>query len=165
MGRLVSARHLWRQRALLPPQPVPPKDSAATSVAQAAWDSDLSRVHSLLSEADKNVWGNDVLLAPLARATCDILRERCVQQLARAYVRVSGGVLATVLGIAESELPKLANMGWTQDSGGYLCPPPQQKHHQSSSGAAEGIILGAIPPPAEQVSMLADQLIRLQTTG
>lgn len=157
---MVSARHLWRQRALLPPQPLPAKDAAATAVAQAACDGDLFRVHSLVSENTGNVWGGDVLLAPLARVTCDILRERCVQQLARAYVQISGKLLAARLGVPDSELAKLANLGWTQDSDGYLRPPPQAKHKHISADGSQ-----VVAPPSQQVSMLADQLIRLQTTG
>ncbi len=146
-GRTLSLKHLWRQREALPPQPLSALDTAATNVAQAVWIRNDANAHKVLKESP---WGEQYVIT-LAEAAANALRERAARKIAVAYSRVTPAAVAEALCISESDVDKLK---WPCDNDGYLVPPTPPSR-TGDSGTT----------PTKRVAELADQLVRLQTTG
>ena len=146
-GRIPSLKHLWRQRLSLPPQPLNELDTAATTVAQAVWARDDANAHKAL---ENSAWGEPYIIA-LAEAAASALRERAARNIALAFSRISSAAVANSLCISVSDVGKL---GWPTDNDGYLVPPNPPSRMGTANGA-----------PTKRVAELANQLVRLQTTG
>lgn len=149
-GRLHAARFAAAQRARLPPRPALPCDAAAARVVAAVVARDMAGAQHELSTY---AW-QAVPVCKLAVLVAEALREDALKRCGVAYAVATPEALADALALPEEDACEAARkLGWTRVDDGMGWRPPREARSQH---------LGA---PAERVARLADQLVRLQTSG
>lgn len=167
LGNLDAARHLWRQRGTLPPQPPSAVDAAATEAAKALWLGDAAAARTALAA---HAWSAP--LAAMAEAASVAIMARGARTVALAYRRASPAAVAHWCGVPVDQVPALAGAhAWDCDTNGTIVPGnvmPGLPGHMSNGGSNPTPTpfphAGQMKKGMERVAELADQLVLMQTT-
>lgn len=154
VDRLPSARFLILQRKAVP-SPPPAPEAAAIAVGEALWKRDTP---AFFAAVRAHSW--DAGMQPLALALERVTRNRVFDLLATGYSCVHVDAIAAKLGAPSAAVrPECIQRGWTPvadegDDAGFL-RPPKKKAGEGRRGQ----------DPLLKMSVLADQLVRLQTSA
>lgn len=153
VDRLPSARFLILQRKSQPSPAVGP-EAAAIAVGEALWKRDTPAVFEAIRDFS---W--DAGMQPLALALERVTRDRVYKLLASGYSCVHVDTIAAKLGAPAAVVhPDCIARGWTPLGEGadanFVCPPPKKPCDSRR-----------VQDPLQKMSILADQLVRLQTSA
>lgn len=107
-------------------------------------------------ELDIHEWREGHVRA-IAGALANILREQALSRLELAYSRVHASVIANVLVMPQpAAIERSLTRGWAPDdqSDAFMCTPKPNRTQTPR-----------FADPADRIAGLADQLVRMQTSG